>query len=201
MSELWQIYEQSMKESKRKINKIKRLERQRREQMKKDNIVLIGMPGVGKSTVGVILAKILGYQFVDADLVIQKEEGKLLKDIIAEKGTDGFIQVENRVNSNLQVHESVVATGGSVVYGTEAMEHLSEIGTVVYLKQSLRKLERRLRNIKNRGVVLRPGQTLKDLVDYRAPYYEKYADLIVDEENLDIRGVVERIVSALESVE
>ena len=118
MSELWQIYEDSMKESKRKINKIKRLERQRQEQMKKDNIVLIGMPGVGKSTVGVILAKILGYQFVDADLVIQKEEGKLLKDIIAEKGTDGFIQVENRVNSNLQVHESVVATGGSVVYGT-----------------------------------------------------------------------------------
>ena len=197
MSELWQIYEQSMKESKRKINKIKRLERQRREQMKKDNIVLIGMPGVGKSTVGVILAKILGYQFVDADLVIQKEEGKLLKDIIAEKGTDGFIQVENRVNSNLQVHESVVATGGSVVYGTEAMEHLSEIGTVVYLKQSLRKLERRLRNIKNRGVVLRPGQTLKDLVDYRAPYYEKYADLIIDCQQKSIRQIVAEIARKL----
>ena len=197
MSELWQIYEDSMKESKRKINKIKSLERQRREQMKKDNIVLIGMPGVGKSTVGVILAKILGYQFVDADLVIQKEEGKLLKDIIAEKGTDGFIQVENRVNSNLQVHESVVATGGSVVYGTEAMEHLSEIGTVVYLKQSLRKLERRLRNIKNRGVVLRPGQTLKDLYRERTVLYEKYADIIVDESNLNVEQTVEAVIDAL----
>ena len=197
MSELWQIYEDSMKESKRKINKIKRLERQRQEQMKKDNIVLIGMPGVGKSTVGVILAKILGYQFVDADLVIQKEEGKLLKDIIAEKGTDGFIQVENRVNSNLQVHESVVATGGSVVYGTEAMEHLSEIGTVVYLKQSLRKLERRLRNIKNRGVVLRPGQTLKDLYRERTVLYEKYADIVVDESDLNVEQTVEAEIDAL----
>lgn len=197
MSELWQIYEESMKESKRKINKIKRLERQRREQMKKDNIVLIGMPGVGKSTVGVILAKILGYQFVDADLVIQKEEGKLLKDIIAEKGTDGFIQVENRVNSNLQVHESVVATGGSVVYGTEAMEHLCEIGTVVYLKQSLRKLERRLRNIKNRGVVLRPGQTLKDLYLERTVLYEKYADIVVDESDLNVEQTVEAVIAAL----
>lgn len=194
---MWQIYEDSMKESKRKINKIKRLERQRQEQMKKDNIVLIGMPGVGKSTVGVILAKILGYQFVDADLVIQKEEGKLLKDIIAEKGTDGFIQVENRVNSNLQVHESVVATGGSVVYGTEAMEHLSEIGTVVYLKQSLRKLERRLRNIKNRGVVLRPGQTLKDLYRERTVLYEKYADIVVDESDLNVEQTVEAVIAAL----
>lgn len=197
MSELWQIYEESMKESKRKINKIKRLERQRQEQMKKDNIVLIGMPGVGKSTVGVILAKILGYQFVDADLVIQKEEGKLLKDIIAEKGTDGFIQVENRVNSNLQVHESVIATGGSVVYGKEAMEHLSEIGTVVYLKQSLRKLERRLRNIKNRGVVLRPGQTLKDLYRERTVLYEKYADIVVDESDLNVEQTVEAVIDAL----
>lgn len=197
MSELWQIYEDSMKESKRKINKIKRLERQRQKQMKKDNIVLIGMPGVGKSTVGVILAKILGYQFVDADLVIQKEEGKLLKDIIAEKGTDGFIQVENRVNSNLQVHESVVATGGSVVYGTEAMEHLCEIGTVVYLKQSLRKLERRLRNIKNRGVVLRTGQTLKDLYRERTVLYEKYADIVVDESDLNVEQTVEAVIAAL----
>lgn len=194
---MWQIYEDSMKESKRKINKIKRLERQRQEQMKKDNIVLIGMPGVGKSTVGVILAKILGYQFVDADLVIQKEEGKLLKDIIAEKGTDGFIQVENQVNSNLQVHESVVATGGSVIYGTEAMEHLCEIGTVVYLKQSLRKLERRLRNIKNRGVVLRRGQTLKDLYRERTVLYEKYADIVVDESDLNVEQTVEAVIDAL----
>ena len=102
----------------------------------KNNIVLIGMPGVGKSTIGVILAKVLGYQFVDADLLIQQQEGKLLKDIIAEVGTEGFIQVENRVNASIQAERTIIATGGSVVYGKEAMEHLKCIGTVVYLKVS-----------------------------------------------------------------
>ena len=95
--------------------------------MKKNNIVLIGMPGVGKSTVGVILAKVLGYEFVDSDLVIQKEEGKLLKEIIAEVGPEGFIEVENRINASLEAKHSVIATGGSVVYGKEAMQHLKEI--------------------------------------------------------------------------
>ena len=123
--------------------------------MKKDNIVLIGMPGVGKSTAGVILAKVLGYEFVDADLVIQKEEGKLLKEIIEEVGTDGFIAVENRVNSSLEVDHSIIATGGSVVYGKEAMEHLKSIGTVVYLQLPFEELNRRLSDIKGRGVVLK----------------------------------------------
>ncbi len=162
-----------------------------------NNVVLIGMPGVGKSTVGVILAKVLGYQFVDADLVIQKEEGKLLKDIIAEKGTDGFIQVENRVNSHLNVERAIIATGGSVVYGREAMAHLKEIGTVVYLKQSLSILEKRLRNIKNRGVVLKKGQTLKDLYTERTKLYEKYADIIIDEYGLGIEETVEAVRAAL----
>ena len=116
--------------------------------MNRDNIVLIGMPGVGKSTVGVVLAKALGYQFVDADLLIQEAEGKLLSELIEEHGTDGFIEIENRVNSQIQTHRSVIATGGSVVYGKEAMEHLKSIGTVVYLKQNLRVLQRRLRNLK-----------------------------------------------------
>ena len=97
------------------------------------NIVLIGMPGVGKSTAGVVLAKVLGYEFIDADLVIQQQEGKLLHEIISEVGTDGFIEVENRVNSKLDVEKAIIATGGSVVYGKEAMQHLKEIGTVVYL--------------------------------------------------------------------
>lgn len=162
-----------------------------------DNIVLIGMPGVGKSTIGVILAKILGYEFVDADLVIQKEEGKLLKDIIAERGTEGFIEVENRVNSKLDVHHSVIATGGSVIYGKEAMEHLKEIGTVVYLKQSYRVLNRRLHNIKNRGVVLKEGQTLRDLYNERTLLYEKYADVIVDEKGLNIEETVEAVCEQL----
>ncbi|MCU6762934.1 Shikimate kinase 2 [uncultured Roseburia sp.] len=162
------------------------------------NVILIGMPGVGKSTIGVILAKVLGYQFIDADLVIQKEEGKLLKEIIAEKGTQGFIEVENRVNSNLQVEHSIVATGGSVVYGKEAMEHLKSIGTVVYLKQSLSVLEKRLKNIRNRGVVLKKGQTLKDLYRERTLLYEKYADIVVDEYGLGIEDTVSAVRRALE---
>ena len=125
--------------------------------MKKDNIVLIGMPGVGKSTVGVILAKVLGFQFVDADLVIQEKEGKLLREIIAEEGPDGFIAVENRINSEIEAHHSVIATGGSVVYGKEAMEHLRQIGTVIYLKLDYADIDRRLSDIKGRGVVLKDG--------------------------------------------
>lgn len=167
--------------------------------MKKDNIILIGMPGVGKSTIGVILAKILGYQFVDTDLVIQEQEGKLLKDIIAERGTEGFIDIENQVNSHLTAHRSIIATGGSVVYGKEAMEHLREIGTVVYLKQSLRILERRLHNIKHRGVVLKEGQTLKDLYDERTRLYKKYADITVNEYGLNIEETVEAICETLQS--
>ena len=108
--------------------------------MNRDNIVLIGMPGVGKSTIGVVLAKVLGYQFVDADLLIQEAEGKLLSELIEENGTDGFIEIENRVNSQIQTHRSVIATGGSVVYGKEAMEHLKSIGTVVYLKHCIEQM-------------------------------------------------------------
>lgn len=162
------------------------------------NVVLIGMPGVGKSTVGVILAKIMGYSFVDTDLVIQETEGKLLKEIIAEKGTDGFIQVENRVNSQLQAEHAVIATGGSVIYGEEAMAHLKEIGTVVYLKQTYRVLNRRLHNIRNRGVVLREGQTLRQLYDERTRLYEQYADFTVDESGLTIEETVEAVCKALE---
>ena len=116
--------------------------------MLKDNIVLIGMPGVGKSTVGVILAKVLGYQFVDADLVIQEQEGRLLHEIIAQDGTDGFIEVENRVNASIEAHHAIIATGGSVVYGKEAMEHLAEIGTILYLEVPYAALEKRLADIK-----------------------------------------------------
>lgn len=160
----------------------------------KDNIVLIGMPGVGKSTAGVVLAKVLGYQFVDADLVIQKEEGKLLHQIIEEVGTEGFIAVENRVNSSLCVEHSIIATGGSVVYGKEAMEHLKEIGTVVYLKLPYEELNRRLKDIKGRGVVLKDGQTLKDLYEERVLLYEHYADIIVDEYGLNVERTIDKIL-------
>lgn len=165
----------------------------------KCNLVLIGMPGVGKSTVGVILAKVLGYEFIDSDLVIQKQTGKLLKDIIAEKGPEGFIRVENDINSKLEAENSIIATGGSIVYGAEAMEHLKNIGTVIYLKQSLAELESRLGNIKNRGVVLKPGQTLATLYEERIVLYEKYADIIIDEEHLDIEDTIKAVVEALEN--
>ena len=165
--------------------------------MKKNNIVLIGMPGVGKSTVGVILAKVLGYQFVDADLLIQKSEGKLLKDIIAEKGTDGFIEVENRVNASIEAENTIIATGGSVIYGKEAMAHLKEIGTVVYLHVPFMTLEKRLADIKGRGVVLKEGQSLYDLYLERTPLYEKYADVIIDCEGRQIREIVKLIREAV----
>ena len=147
----------------------------------KTNIVLIGMPGVGKSTIGVILAKVLGYSFLDADLLIQEQEGKLLREIIEEKGTDGFIEVENRVNASIRADRAIIATGGSVVYGKEAMEHLKEIGLVVYLKLSYEDLKVRLGNLVDRGVVLKEGMTLLDLYNERVPYYEKYADIVIDE--------------------
>ena len=166
--------------------------------MNRDNIVLIGMPGVGKSTVGVVLAKALGYQFVDADLLIQEAEGKLLSELIEEHGTDGFIEIEIRVNSQIQTHRSVIATGGSVVYGKEAMEHLKSIGTVVYLKQNLRVLQRRLRNLKGRGVVLKEGQTLVDLYKERTVLYEKYADITVDQYKQSIEQTLKAVRKALE---
>ena len=98
------------------------------------NVILIGMPGCGKSTIGVVLAKVLGYRFIDGDLLIQEQEGKLLSEIIAERGNEGFLEIENQVNRDLQADRSVISPGGSVIYGKEAMEHYQEIGVVVYLK-------------------------------------------------------------------
>ena len=163
----------------------------------KDNIVLIGMPGVGKSTVGVILAKMIGYQFTDADLLIQKQEGKLLHEIIAENGTDGFIEIEERVNASIEASHTIIATGGSVVYGKKAMEHLSRIGTVVYLKVPYDILEKRLEDIKGRGVVLKEGQTLRTLYDERTPLYEKYADIEISEDGLNVEQTVEKLLERL----
>ena len=169
--------------------------------MRKDNIVLIGMPGVGKSTVGVILAKVLGYQFIDADLVIQEQEGKLLREIIAEEGTEGFIQVENRINASIEARHAIIATGGSVVYGKEAMEHLKEIGTVVYLEVGYPALEKRLEDIRGRGVVLRRGQTLHDLYLERTPLYEQYADIRISETGLDVEQTVQQIVDRITNLQ
>ncbi len=148
--------------------------------MTKENVILIGMPGAGKSTVGVVLAKKLGYRFVDSDLVIQDKYGKLLHELIEERGVEGFWKIENEVNASLDTRKSVIATGGSAVYGAEAMEHLREIGKVVYLKLPYKEVAERLGDLTARGVTLFPGQTLKDLYEERTPLYEKYAHIVVD---------------------
>ena len=159
-----------------------------REQKKADNVTLIGMPAAGKSTVGVLLAKRLGYSFVDVDIVIQEQEKRLLKEIIAQEGMDGF----------MAGGKSVIAPGGSVIYGAEAMAHLKEIGLVVYLKISYEELTKRLGNIVDRGVVLKEGMTLKDLYEERAAYFERYADITIDEEGKDLGQVVDELRRILE---
>jgi len=162
----------------------------------KRNIVLIGMPGAGKSTVGVVLAKRMGYRFVDSDLVIQEKEGKLLHELIEEHGVEGFWKIENDVNASLDMEKSVIATGGSAIYGTQAMEHLKEIGCVVYLKLSYEEIAERLGDLNARGVTLMPGQTLHDLYEERTPLYEKYADTIVECDGKMLREIVKEIADS-----
>ena len=164
----------------------------------KSNVTLIGMPSAGKSTIGVLLAKRLGYSFIDADILIQEKEGRLLKEIIAQEGMDGFLQVENRVNASIEAMRSVIAPGGSVIYGKEAMEHLKEISTVVYLKMSYEELERRVGDVVDRGVALKEGMTLRDLYDERTAYYERYADITIDEEGMTPGQTVDLLRAMLE---
>ncbi|MGN0747780.1 MAG: shikimate kinase [Aristaeellaceae bacterium] len=154
------------------------------------NIVLIGMPGCGKSTVGVVLAKALGMDFIDADLVIQRSAGKRLSVLIDELGDEGFRQLENRVNAGIEAENTVIATGGSVVYGREAMEHLRSIGQVIYLQLSYEQIEERLGDLHARGVTIKPGWTLRDLYNERVPLYERYAHLTVPCDGLRLREVV-----------
>lgn len=161
----------------------------------KNNIVLIGMPGVGKSTIGVILAKELGYQFMDTDLIIQKKENRLLREIIEQEGVDGFLDVENQVNSGIEAERTVIATGGSAVYGREAMKHFREIGTIIYLRLSFKKLRERLGNLRGRGVVLKENQSLRDIFEERSVLYQQYADVIIDEENKDIESTLREILN------
>ena len=165
--------------------------------LKNNNIVLIGMPGAGKSTVGVVLAKNMGLRFLDSDICIQEQEKCLLHEIIARDGLDGFIEVENRVNASLTVENSVIATGGSVVYGKEAMQHLKQIGKVVYLQLPFEEIKERLGDLTKRGVAVRNGQTLQALYEERTPLYEKYADVVVDCHNKAIREIVTEIASVI----
>lgn len=163
-----------------------------------NNIILIGMPASGKSTVGVVVAKRLGYEFVDTDLLIQKQEKRLLKEIIAQEGNEGFLAIENQVNRDLQVERAVISPGGSVVYCEEAMEHFKQIGKVIYLKAPFEEINRRISNAKNRGVVLKEGQTLKDLYEERVKLFEKYADLTVEEDGSSLEETIDKVLELFE---
>ena len=161
------------------------------------NIVLIGMPGVGKSTIGVVLAKNMGFHFMDSDLVIQQETGKLLHEIIEEKGAEGFLQVEDEINAFINVDKTIIATGGSAVYGEKAMKHLKENGIVIYLSLPLEELSERLGDLNARGVAMKEGQNLASLLEERAPLYEQYSDILIDCHNKQIREIVAELATIL----
>ena len=161
------------------------------------NITMIGMPGSGKSTYGVVLAKRLGYRFVDSDLLIQEKYDKLLWQIIEEKGLDGFLEIEEEVNASIDGECTVIAPGGSVIYGRKAMEHFKSIGKVVYLKQSLSELKKSVGDLTTRGVAMKKGQTFDDLYDERTLLYEKYADIVIACEGKSGREIVDEIYEAV----
>ena len=162
-----------------------------------NNIIFIGMPASGKSSVGIVVAKRLGYEFVDTDLLIQKQEGRLLREIIADLGNEGFLKIENQVNRDVQAEKCVISPGGSVIYCEEAMRHFKEIGTIVYLKVSFEDLKKRIRSLKKRGVVLKEGQTFRELYLERTKLFEKYADVTVCEDGLELEETIEKVLASL----
>lgn len=162
-----------------------------------NNIVLTGMPGAGKSTIGVLLAKVLGYKFIDADILIQNSQGMLLREIIAKYGDDGFLKIENDVNKGITDQHAVIATGGSAVYCTEAMEKYMAEDTVIYINLPYEEIANRLGNIKRRGVVLKDGQTLKDLYNERTELYEKYCHINIKAEGLGIEELLDSVAGMI----
>ena len=161
------------------------------------NLILTGMPACGKSTLGVVLAKTLGMKFVDTDLLIQEVENCRLQEIIDERGMQEFLRIEEKVLSEIEAENSIISTGGSAVYSDKAMKHLGSIGDVVYIKLSLDEIERRLNNIKTRGIAMKPGETLADLYNMRVPLYEKYADITIETEGMGIEESIEVLIEKL----
>jgi shikimate kinase len=161
------------------------------------NLVLIGMPGAGKSTIGVILAKISGKSFIDTDLLIQQSEKRLLQQIINEDGVASFLAVEARTILNLKVDQAVIATGGSAVYSRAAMEWLRQNGIMIYLQLPFDEIERRIGNMASRGIAIGKDQPLLELYRERTPLYEKYADILVDSADCSVETAVERTAAAI----
>lgn len=155
------------------------------------------MPASGKSTLGVVLAKTLGMKFIDTDLLIQESENKKLQEILDGSGMEEFLRIEERVLSGLEAFNSVISTGGSAVYSDIAMRHLKSIGDIVYIKLSLGEVERRLKNIKTRGIAMKPGETLADLYNKRVPLYEKYADITIETDGMGIEESIEVLIKQL----
>ncbi|MCI8561357.1 MAG: shikimate kinase [Dorea sp.] len=163
------------------------------------NIIFIGMPAAGKSTIGVVTAKHLGYNFIDTDLLIQEKEKKLLREIIAQEGLEKFLKIEDRVNAEVQAERSVIAPGGSVIYCENAMKHYKEIGTIVYLKASFETISNRLGNARKRGVVLKKDQTLEELYNERTVLFEKYADITICEDGVSLEDTFELVLNTLQN--
>lgn len=169
------------------------------EEKRGDNLILIGMPTSGKSTIGIILAKALGYDFLDGDILIQNQTGKKLSQLMSELGVDGFLKLEEEINCGIECEHTVIAPGGSVIYGEKAMEHLRQLGKVIYLEMTEDMVKERLSNhdVKKRGVALRNGQTVEELYRERVPLYEKYADITVSESGHFLEDMVVQIVGKL----
>ena len=160
-------------------------------------IILIGLPGAGKSTIGVILAKSLGMNFIDTDIVMQERTGRLLQELIDDEGIDAFLAIEEDTALSLDADNTVIATGGSVVLSDRAMKHLKSKSIIIYLIISFEEMVRRLGNITTRGIVLFPGQSLSDMYDQRIPLYEKYADIRIDCSDGDFERILEAVVSEI----
>jgi shikimate kinase len=166
----------------------------------KNNIILIGMPGAGKSTVGVLLAKRLGLDFVDTDLLIQRGEGRFLQQLILEHGVEGFLDLEAGYIRSLTIGHSVIATGGSVIYRPAAMQHLETLGAVLFLDIEEAALARRLADLDERGVVRLPGQTVATIYAERQPLYQRFAGIVIDATRRTPDQVVQAICDWARSV-